>query len=119
MTKQPKDEIALNVNIDKELSTLMSKICRITGKTKKAFIEEAIGRAVTPFCSYEYGDDDAVVRTCNPRKGLYINSDNESEIAECIILESTTMLGQDYVKIYKDGQLQKVPAQYVKEVTGS
>ncbi len=119
MAKESNDIVAINVNIDKELADLLTTVCKITGKTKKAVVEEGISKIITPFCSYVYNEeDDSMKRICKPRKGLYI-TDNESEIiSECIILEDTSMLGDAYVKIYKDGQLQKVPAQYIREVSG-
>ena len=118
--KNDKGEVALNVNIDKELSDQMTTVCKIMGKTKRAFIEEAVGRAVAPFCSYEDDGDDTMRRVCKPKKGLLIRSDEGVETrSECIILEHTTMLGADYVKIYEAGQLKKVPAEFVREVTCS
>lgn len=111
-----KDIATLNVNIPLELSDLLSTVSNLTGKTKSALVEEAIINIVSPYCMYDYSDDcKDVKRTCTPIPGLY-QSEDQSTPVECKILGNTTMMGQPYVKIYKDGQLMSVPESRVKPI---
>lgn len=111
-----KDISTLNVNIPSELFDLLSKVSNLTGKTKSALVEEAIINIVSPYCMYDYSDDGKTVkRTCEPTPGLY-QSEDQSTPVECKILGNTTMMGQPYIKIYKDGQLMSVPESRVKSL---
>ena len=112
-----KKEIAtLNVNIDAELFSILGKVSNLTGKTKSALVEEAIINIVSPYCMYDYSTDcKTVKRTFEAIPGLYQGED-QSTPTECKILGYTTMMGQPYVKIYKDGQLMSVPESKVKTI---
>lgn len=106
---EKKDITTLNVNIDTEVSNILSKVSNLTGKTKSALVEEAIINIVSPYCMYDYATDcKTIKRSFEAIPGLYQN-DDQSTPTECKILGYITMMGQPYVKIYKDGQLMSVP----------
>ena len=113
---EKKDISTLNVNISSELFDLLGTVSNLTGKTKSSLVEDAIINIVSPYCMYDYSDDcKTVKRTCDPIPGLYQN-DGQSAPVECKILGNTTMMGQPYVRIYKDGQLMSVPEDRVKAI---
>lgn len=109
-----KDFTPLNVNIDAEVFGLLDAISNLTGKTKSAMVEDAIISSISPFCNYEYDEDGVMHRTCKIIPGLYL--EGEMPVGECKILGYKSMMGQPYVKIYKDGQLMSVPEDRVKEI---
>lgn len=104
-----KETATLNVNIDAEVFDILGKVSSLTGKTKSSIVEDAIINTVSPYCMYDYATDcKTVKRTFEAVPGLY-QGDDQSAPTECRILGYTTMMGQPYVKIYKDGQLLSVP----------
>ncbi len=114
MTK--KNLAALNVKIDPELSDLLGKVSDITGKTKSSLVEEAIRSIVSPYCEYEYTEEGEVKRHINAKLGFYQDPDNPTGLVECYILADTTIYGNPYKKIYKDGQLMQVPANKITDM---
>ena len=113
---EKKDITTLNVNIDTEVSNILSKVSNLTGKTKSALVEEAIINIVSPYCMYDYATDcKTIKRSFEAIPGLYQN-DDQSTPTECKILGYITMMGQPYVKIYQDGQLMSVPEDRVTTI---
>lgn len=113
---EKKDIATLNVNIDADLFQILSKVSNLTGKTKSSLVEEAIINIVSPYCMYDYATDRKTIkRSFEAIPGLYQN-DDQSTPTECKILGYITMLGQPYVKIYKDGQLMSVPEDRVTTI---
>lgn len=113
---EKKDVATLNVNVDADLFNILGKVSNLTGKTKSALVEEAIINIVSPYCMYDYsGDCKTVKRTFEAIPALY-QSEDQSTPVECKILGYTTMMGQPYVKIYKDGQLMSVPEDRAKPI---
>lgn len=112
-----KKEIAtLNVNIDAEVFNILSKVSNLTGKTKSSLVEEAIINIISPYCTYDIATDcETIKRSFEAIPGLY-QSDDQSTPVECKILGYTTMMGQPYAKIYKDGQLMSVPEEKVSVI---
>lgn len=111
-----KEVTTLNVNIDAELFSILSKVSNLTGKTKSALVEEAIINIVSPYCMYDYATDcKTIKRSFEAIPGLYQNDDQSTPV-ECKILGYTTMMGQPYAKIYKDGQLMSVPEDRVTTI---
>lgn len=109
-----KETSTLNVIIDSEVFSILGKVSKLTGKTKSALVEEAIITIVSPYCMYDYATDGKTIkRTFEAIPALY-QSEDQSTPVECKILGYTTMMGQNYTKIYKDGQLLSVPESRVK-----
>ena len=111
---EKKDIAALNVNIDADLFQILGKVSNLKGKTKSSLVEEAIINIVSPYCMYDYAADGKTIkRTFEAIPALY-QSEDQSTPVECKILGYTAMMGQNYTKIYKDGQLLSVPESRVK-----
>jgi hypothetical protein len=111
-----KETATLNVNIDTELFDILGKVSSLTGKTKSSLVEDAIINIISPYCVYDYSSDcKTIKRSIEATPGLYQN-DDQSTFVECKILGHITMMGQPYVKIYKDGQLMSVPEDKVRNI---
>lgn len=111
-----KETSTLNVIIDSEVFSILGKVSKLTGKTKSALVEEAIINIISPYCMYNIATDGKTVkRTFEAIPALY-QSEDQSTPVECKILGYTTMMGQPYVKIYKDGQLMSVPEDRAKPI---
>ena len=82
-------------------------ICKMLNMKRETFIEYAVARAVNPYLN-ENGE-------FKPERGVLIMEEEDSaETIECTILGACTIMGHQYVKVFANGTVTKVPEYCVK-----
>ncbi len=100
------------LDIDKCTMDMFLKVMDIVGKSPDDAIEEAIKQYIQPFLTYDYKIGEGKY-SFNPQEATYV--DEERKIRDkCYILERSYLLGQEYCRIVKNGQLYKVPSKYIE-----
>lgn len=88
---------------DEKLDVL-EQVLKLEGKSMSSLVEEAIDREIYPFTS-EGGVFD-------PVEGVF-------EGKKCLVLYSTTMMGNCYKCIFLDGKILKIPSELVELTRGN
>ena len=107
-----KDGEFLNCYIDKSTNETFSAVAKLLGKTKTAFLEEAMQAAVAPYLSYENGIPKLDIRDA------YIVEQNGtvSVKKKCYVVSEEKMRGTVYYNIVRDGRLVTVDSKEVEIV---
>lgn len=111
-----KDGEFLNCYVDKSTNEAFSAVAKLLGKTKTAFLEEAMQSAIAPYLSYDKGGP-----RLNIRNAYLIeedsSSDQESPVTKksrCYVVSEEKVKGSLYYNIIKNGQLIKQKADMVE-----
>jgi len=111
-----KDGEFLNCYIDKSTNEAFAVVAKLLGKTKTAFLEEAMQNAIAPYLSYDNDGPKLNIREAYLSEQNGAGQTTFSTKKKCYVVSEEKSHGTVYYNIVKDGQLVKVKSDVVEIV---